>query len=400
MRQCSIDQLTEEMVLGKSIYAKDGTLLLGAGFRLKDAYIRRLSLSGYSFIYIMEEGTEDVIPEDIISDQIRMQTSSEVSKTLEDVKRSTGIGRVRREDVRRILEDEQRLKQVVLTPNLKVCVGNIVEEIVASKKGILDTAFMKCQGDFAMQHAIDVAILTIVLARKYHYNKENMMAAGLGALLHDIGKIALSESAEGGERKRSEEEQDLLREHPTFGYLMLSKIPGVSLVVAHIAYQHHERQDVAGYPRGLTGDNTPPIEAISRTSKILRHAEIVGVADAYDNLTSDTPDSQAISPEETMKRLIEGAGSKLNRDIIAMASQVIPVYPVGAVIKVMECRDRSLIGCVGVVAALQEESLNTPEVILLFDRFGRRLKPRRIALSEESTMRIELVLSDSNLLHA
>ena len=100
-----------------------------------------------------------------------------------------------------------------------------------------------------------------------------------------------------------------------------------------------------------------------------------------------------------MKRLIEDAGSKLNRDIIAMASQVIPVYPVGAVIKVVECRDRTLIGCVGVVAALQEESLNTPEVILLFDRFGRRLKPRRIALSEEKTMRIELVLSDSSLVH-
>ena len=81
MRQCSIEQLTEEMVLGKSIYAKDGTLLLGAGYRLQAAYIRRLKLTGYPFVYIMEEGTEDVIPEDIISDQIRMQTSAEVSKT-------------------------------------------------------------------------------------------------------------------------------------------------------------------------------------------------------------------------------------------------------------------------------------------------------------------------------
>ncbi|MCK5733323.1 MAG: hypothetical protein KAI38_04005, partial [Candidatus Latescibacteria bacterium] len=73
-------------------------------------------------------------------------------------------------------------------------------------------------------------------------------------------------------------------------------------------------------------------------------------------------------------------------------NRVIPVFPVGATVKVVDCRDRSRIGCLGVVATVREESLNAPEVILLFDRFGRRIPSQRIDISEENTLRIELVL--------
>ncbi|MCK5327360.1 MAG: HD domain-containing protein [Candidatus Latescibacteria bacterium] len=392
MRQCGMSQLTEDMVLGKSIYGKDGNLLLGAGFRLNQASIRRLKTLGYPSVYIMEEGTEEVIPEDIISDQIRMQTAANVSKAVEDVKRTTGISGLGRGDIRKILEDENRLKRVVISPNLKACVSNIIEDLIASNGTLLTTAFMKTRGNFATQHALDVAILSIILGRKYHCNKDDLMAIGLGALLHDFGKIAVPGYLQEDEQKPTPEEQELLREHPTFGYLMLSKISGISLLEAHIAYQHHEHQDGEGFPRGLTGDNTPPIEAVSRTSNILRHAEIVAVANAYDNLTSDTPTSEALSAETAMKRLIQDAGSKLNKDIVAMANRVIPVFPVGATVKVVDCRDRSRIGCLGVVATVREESLNAPEVILLFDRFGRRIPSQRIDISEENTLRIELVL--------
>ena len=392
MRQCGMNELTEDMVLAKSIFAKDGNLLLGAGYRLKQASIRRLKALGYPSVYIMEEGTEDVIPEDVISDQIRMQTSADLTKTVEDVKRTTGITGLERGDIRKILEDEKRLKRVVISPNLKACVSNIIEDIIASKGNILTTAFMKTRGNFATQHAIDVAILSIILGRKYHCSKDDLMAIGVGALLHDLGKIAIPGYPKEDGREPTSEEQELLIEHPTFGYLMLSKIPGISLIEAHVAYQHHEHQDGEGYPRGLTGDNTPPIKAASRTSNILRHAEIVAVADAYDNLTSDTPASEALSAEAAMKRLIQDAGSKLNKDIVTMANRVIPVYPVGATVKVVDCRDRSHIDCLGVVATVREEALNAPEVILLFDRFGRRIPSQRIDLSEDDTMRIELAL--------
>jgi len=380
------------MVLGKSIYAKDGTLLLGAGYRLKGPYIRRLRTLGYAFVYIMEEGTEEVMPEDVISDQVRMQTSADVLKTIKDVKRTTGIVGLQRGDVRKILEDEKRVKQVVITPNLKACVTNIIEEVIAKRTTILTTAFMKTPDTFVTQHAIDVAILSIILARRYHYSKSDLMAIGLGALLHDLGKSAVPGYAEQAERKYTEEEQQLLLEHPTFGYLMLSKIPGISLIEAHIAYQHHEHQDGGGYPRGLTGDNTSPVKTVSRTSKILRHAEIVTVADAYDNLTSDSPYSEVVSPEETMKRLIRDAGTKLNKDVVIMASRMIPVYPVGAIVRVVEWRDHTRVGYLGVVATVREEALNTPEVILLFDRVGRRIQAQRVNVAEEDTMRIELAL--------
>ena len=69
----SVKELTTDMVLGKSIFLTSGRLLLGAGYRLNNTIISKIIERGYSHVYIMEKGTEDIIPEDVISDEIRMQ---------------------------------------------------------------------------------------------------------------------------------------------------------------------------------------------------------------------------------------------------------------------------------------------------------------------------------------
>ena len=73
MRICSVDDLKSGDVLGKSIYLSNYTLLLGAGFRITDSIIAKLREKGYSHVYIMEEGTEEVLPEDIISEELRFE---------------------------------------------------------------------------------------------------------------------------------------------------------------------------------------------------------------------------------------------------------------------------------------------------------------------------------------
>ena len=70
MRLCSIEECEDE-VLGKSIYQENGKLLLGAGYRISGTIKAKLLERGHSHVYVMEEGTEEVIPEDVISDEIR-----------------------------------------------------------------------------------------------------------------------------------------------------------------------------------------------------------------------------------------------------------------------------------------------------------------------------------------
>ena len=85
MRLILTDELKEFMVLGKSIYDEDGRLLLSAGYRLKSDFIPKLLKRGYSYIYIFEEGTEEVIPEDIISTEITIQAKSRLNKKTSEV---------------------------------------------------------------------------------------------------------------------------------------------------------------------------------------------------------------------------------------------------------------------------------------------------------------------------
>ena len=76
MKLIPVDEIQTGMVLGKSIFEKDNRLLLGAGFRLVSSVLPKLAEKGISYIYIMEEGTEEVVPEDIISNEVKLQASS------------------------------------------------------------------------------------------------------------------------------------------------------------------------------------------------------------------------------------------------------------------------------------------------------------------------------------
>ena len=73
MRLCAVKDVDEGMVLGKSLYEINGKLLLGAGFRINDLMKSKLISRKYTHVYIMEEGTDDIVPEDVISDEIKMQ---------------------------------------------------------------------------------------------------------------------------------------------------------------------------------------------------------------------------------------------------------------------------------------------------------------------------------------
>ena len=85
MRLISINDLEDGMVLGKSIYTFNNKLMLGAGFRLNAAFKAKLVERGMSHVYILEEGTEDVVPEDIISDEIRFQARTKIADKAEKI---------------------------------------------------------------------------------------------------------------------------------------------------------------------------------------------------------------------------------------------------------------------------------------------------------------------------
>lgn len=390
MRLCSIHELEEGVILGRSIYHANGKLLLGAGFRVNGLMKAKLVERGYTHIYIMEEGTEDVVPEDVISDEVRHQARMKLADKVTEMKNLSDFRDLSYSKATSLLE-KGYLKKVNITYDMRMIVEEILKDISTSGAKFLNTVMVKTADTSFLDHAINTTVLSILIGRKYRFSKAELMSLALGTFLHDIGKIVI-EQIKGSEDPKTA--KDLYREHPTFGYLLIRDSSDVTPMETQVVNQHHERQDGEGFPIGLQGQNLPPIKPIARETKgqIFRLAEICCVANAFDNLAYPNRKEGSVDLEGAVKKLILDAEKCYNRDIVQTLLQVVPVYPVGASVKVLDIVDPHLIGYRGVVAKINENHINKPVIILTRNKFMNKIKPIIIDTSRLTTVELQLVV--------
>jgi len=390
MRLISIHEIQQEMILGKSIYTINNKLLLGAGYRITPEVMTKLQERGFTHIYIMEEGTEDIIPEDIISEEIRQQALSVISNKAEKIHRYFKFKDISRTKIYELLNSGY-LKKMNITSDMRKIVHEIFNDITSVGATTLNVIMSKSEHSFYLDHAINTTVLSILLSKKYGFSKTEMLNLAIGTLLHDFGKIIIEKIREFSGSKVADE---LLNEHPTFGYLLVRNSKNSTPMINQIINQHHEHQDGTGYPIGLKGENLPPTSNTKRNTKgtIYRLAEVCSVANSYDNLVMNPKEHKQRNPSEAMKELICGAGTIWNKHIVNTLIEIIPAFPVGTSIIVNDIIDHSLIGYRGVVAKINPNHLNRPVIVLLYDRFMKRIKPRMIDTSKLKHVKLELLL--------
>jgi len=390
MRLIAVKDITFEVVLGKSIYGFNNKLMLGAGYRLTPAVKSRLVEKGISNIYIMEEGTEDVIPEDVISEEVRLQARNAISEKSEQIEKMFKFQDFSRSKVQQLLEDGY-MKTVHVTYDMKKIVDEILKDISSAGVKFMNSLMFKSNDSYLMDHSINVTTLGVLVGQRYRFSRPELTDLALGCMLHDFGKIILEKMKDSSQ---SITESEMYREHPTFGYLMVSNSHDASPVVSQVVNQHHENQDGSGFPIGLKGQNLPPISMIKRETKgnIFRLAEICSVVNAYDNLLLNPSSEEQLTPAEAMMQILRDAGTKYNKDVVQVLTKVVPHFPVGAYITVVNLVDPSLIGYGGVVAKMNEEYLNRPTIILLYDRAGKKIKPKIIDTSKLKIVDLQLVV--------
>ncbi len=152
---------------------------------------------------------------------------------------------------------------------------------------------LAARADYSYYHAVATSVFSIYLAKALgRFNSEDVEQIGLGAFLHDIGKVQLSEAITGrAEHLLTETQRKLLMTHPKIGLDIVSSIPGASGRVRAIVYQHHEQPNGMGYPNGLQG------EAIALEARIVR------IADAFNSWISRRLGRDPLTPEEAFSRL-------------------------------------------------------------------------------------------------
>jgi len=145
-------------------------------------------------------------------------------------------------------------------------------------------------------HTQRVTTLTRRLATSMGVDDDALLHITRGALLHDIGKMAIPDGILLKPSGLTEEERNLIQKHPVYAYEMLSPIKFL-LPALDIPYCHHEKWDGSGYPRGLKGEDIPFA------------ARIFSVVDVWDALVSDRPYRKGLVPADVKKMITEKSGS-------------------------------------------------------------------------------------------
>ncbi|MBD3393169.1 MAG: HD domain-containing protein [Chitinivibrionales bacterium] len=391
MVRYNIDDVTDDMVLGESIFMPTGELLLAAGFKLTERYRLRLKQMGFHTVGIQVEGTEDVTPEKIISDHVQAEMAVSVSKTTDAVR---NVLRVRKEGVQNlrkmIRENKTQLNKYLASSGLARTLEKLIDEILNNPTVVLNMSALQNVKADLFSHAINVTTIALCIGRKYHFSYDELKQLAMGAINFDIGLVALPAELHERNGELSPEEFKQYQQHTVYGYLMLSQNPSIAPTSAAVALQHHEYQDGTGFPRGMKGENRPPLKDFSRKKVIHRFAEIVAVADTYDMLLTGRM-GVTLDTYHGVRRVIEMGGTKLNADIVKTFASIVPVYPVGARLRITDAPASQLVGYYGVVARDNPDDLEKPQIVLYETRKRLRIPPILIDLAKRDGVAFEIL---------
>lgn len=188
---------------------------------------------------------------------------------------------------------EDLLTQLIDEPLESAKLRERLEEIMTS---------VEERDSFFERHSGTVAGLARRMAEEHGLSASEATCIEVAALVHDIGKLRVPESVLNKRGKLTPEEWALVKQYPEFGAEILSDFPSLA-EVAPLVRSHQERWDGSGYPDGLAGDEIP------------LGAQIIGICDVYNVLTSERAYRPALSPEIARRTIESGEGRLWQPDL-------------------------------------------------------------------------------------
>jgi len=244
-------------------------------------------------------------------------------------------------------------------------VKKINASVLRNPGALLSLCRIKEADTYTFQHSVSICALLVSFSNALGMDAATVHEAGLGGLLHDVGKMKIPTEILNKPGRFTEDEFTIMKSHASLSRELLTGVPGISEMVIRIAGEHHEKVGGGGYPRGISGDEI---------SQIGRMAAIV---DVYDALTSNRVYHKGMEPSEVLKKLMEWSGTHLDGDLVQLFIRTLGIYPVGALVR--------LSGERLAVVVEQGEDLLRPTVRVVFDVERKlRLQPRDLQLAQAS----------------
>nr|WP_275683779.1 HD-GYP domain-containing protein [Scleromatobacter humisilvae] len=174
-------------------------------------------------------------------------------------------------------------------------------------------------------HSLNVTVVSLMLGRQLSIPANVLLELGVGALMHDIGKVALPDRVRLAREDFNAGEAALYRDHVAQG-LILGRRMGLSADAQLVIAQHHELADGSGFPSALM------------LPRMSLPARIVALVNRYDNLCNAASPAQSITPHEALSRLFAQCRSKFDETLLSGFIKMMGIYPPGSVVQLSDDR--------------------------------------------------------------
>lgn len=337
----------EGMLLAKSIYNKNGSLLLREGTDIKRQYISKITELNIQGIYIDDDLSRDLEVENVINDQLRFKAVRKIKNMFINIEK-----------------DSPKAKKKL--SSVSAMVGDMVDELVENKHIMVNMVDIKSFDEYTYHHSVNVCVLSIIIGISLGFNKVKLTNLGMAALLHDVGKVFIDKEVLNKVEPLTNEEFDTVKAHPLNGYKhMISNFDFPRLTNIGVL-EHHERYDGTGYPQSKKGED------------ISLFARIIAITDVYDALTSNRYYRKASLPSEAMEYIMGGAGLHFDFDLVKIFVRKVALYPVGTCVLLSN-------GDKGIVAKNYPDAPTRPKIRLIDEESQAGKNYRYINLKNDLT---------------
>jgi putative nucleotidyltransferase with HDIG domain len=217
--------------------------------------------------------------------------------------------------------DDVRSGKNIDSISAKRVVGELADSVVRNPDALTCFIQLKKKDEYTAMHSMRVCILALAFGRHLGLDRETLEMLGMGALLHDIGKIKVPADILNKPGGLDEYEFALMKSHVPRGVELLEQMHGIPRPAIDVARYHHERYSGTGYIAGLTGD------------QIGFFGMIGGIVDCYDAITSDRAYRPGMSAHTSLKQMYEWRGRDFHPGLVEQFIQCMGIYPIGSVVE-------------------------------------------------------------------
>jgi len=304
------------MVIDQAILDRTGRILIARKTVLDDFLIEALHKLNISGVYT-REGEED--PEEKV-----IETPPEVKAKIEKLKvadrarvnLSESVKKRVTEGVRFLYNDTASTD---LADTAAKVTGSLLDSIMTNDAVALNIDALKVSDEYTFKHSVDVATISMLIAKKSNLPDRDIQRIGMAGLLHDLGKSQIPNEVLNKAGKLTEEEFAIMKNHSVYGYRILKERDDIPREVLLGVLQHHEKINGKGYPMGLSAEQISP------------YAKILAIADIYDALVTERPYKKAFSQQDAIE-MIMAMTDELDITLMRNFLGIIILYPVDSVV--------------------------------------------------------------------